>query len=605
MAAAFAYPVFVAFKRGVGVVLSLLGFAVLVSAAGFLLIHFVVSAEPAVPNRAALVLRPSGALEEVLPDDVLRLVRVSERHTVRGYVEAIRKAKVDRRITALVLAPRGLNSPFWAKIQEIRDAVIDFRASGKPVVAFLESGGDQAYYLATAADRIVLVPTSDLDLKGLAMYELFLRGTLDWIGTYPDFLHIGDYKTAVNLYTQRTFTDAQREMSASLTSDQFDQLVRGIADGRSKTEAEVRQLIDKGPFVADAAYQAGLVDELGYHDELDDMMPELGGGDRLVELADYARVSDRSVGIRRGATIALIHAVGTIVSGRSRFDPVNGQLVGSETLVEHIRAARANRSVRAVVLRVDSPGGSSVASDVIWRELMLVKEGDNPLPLVVSMSDLAASGGYYLAMAGDVVVAQPGTLTGSIGIFTGKFVTSGTFAKLGANLEATSRGRHAEIYSPERPFTPTERQKILESMQVFYDQFVEKAAEARQTTPEKIAAVAQGRVWTGRQAREVGLVDQVGGLSTAIAVAKQRARIPEDEEVTLLVYPPRRSLFQVLADGIPGTSDRPSERAAADALAALLGPGERRALAALFAPARLFRPGEGLALMPQAIMRQP
>jgi protease IV len=594
----------VALKRGVGVVLSLLGFAVLVSAAGFLLLHLVVSAEPAVPERATLVLRPSGALDEVLPDDVLRLVRGRERHTVRGYVEAIRKAKVDRRITGLVLAPRGLNSPFWAKVQDIRDAVIDFRESGKPVVAFLEASGDQAYYLATAADRIVLVPTADLDLKGLALYELFLRGTLDWIGAYPDFLHIGGYKTAINLYTERTFTDAQREMSISLTNDQFEQLVRGIADGRGKTEDEVRQLIDQGPFVADAAYASGLVDELAYEDELEELVPAHGGGDSLVELADYARVSDRSAGIRRGGTIALINAVGTIVSGRSAFDPVNGPLVGSETIIEHIRAARANRSVRAIVLRIDSPGGSSVASDVIWRELMLVKQGDNPLPLIVSMSDLAASGGYYLAMAGDVVVAQPGTLTGSIGIFTGKFVTESMFDKLGANLEATSRGRHAEIYSPNRPFTPSERQKILTSMQVFYDQFVEKAAEARQTTPERIAAIAQGRVWTGRQAREVGLVDQVGGLYTAIAVAKQRARIPDDEEPTLLVYPPRRTLFDVVTEGFPGADAR-AERSAAQAVATLIGTREGLALAALMAPARLFRPGEGLALMPHVILRQP
>ncbi len=593
-----------ALKRGVGVVLSLLGLAVVVSAAGFLLLHLLVSAEPPVPARATLVLRPGGALDELLPDDVLTLVRRTERHTVRGYVEALRKAKVDRRITSLVLAPQGLNSPFWAKVQELREAVLDFRTSGKPVVAFLQAGGDQAYYLATAADRIVLVPTSDLDLKGLALYELFLRGTLDWVGAYPDFLHIGDYKTAINLYTESTFTDAQREMSASLTTDQYEQLVRGIADGRGKSEADVRALIDEGPFVADAAYAAGLVDELGYQDELDDLVPELGGGDRLVELSDYARVGDRSVGIRRQSTIALIHAVGTIVPGRSTFDPVNGPLLGADTIVEHIRSARANPSVRAVVLRIDSPGGSSVASDVIWRELMLIKEGDNPRPLVVSMSDLAASGGYYLAMAGDVIVAQPGTLTGSIGIFTGKFVTAGAFEKLGANIEATSRGRNAEIYSPDRAFTPTEREKILQSMQVFYDQFIEKAAEARQTTPEKIAAVAQGRVWTGRQAREVGLVDQVGGLYTAITVAKQRARIPEDEEVNLLVYPPRRSVFEVLSEGLPGSAAR-AERTAAEALAALLGPHERRALASLLAPARLFRSGESLALMPHAIMRQP
>ncbi|MFP5378577.1 MAG: signal peptide peptidase SppA, partial [Vicinamibacteria bacterium] len=349
------------------------------------------------------------------------------------------------------------------------------------------------------------------------------------------------------------------------------------------------------------AYAAGLVDELAYHDELDALVGDMTGAaarEQYVELWDYARGND---GGGRGGTIALIHATGTIVSGRSGFDPVNGPLLGSDTLIEHIRAAHANRAVRAVVLRIDSPGGSSVASDVIWRELMRLKEGDRPLPLVVSMSDLAASGGYYLAMAGDVIVAQPGTLTGSIGVFSGKFVTGGAFEKLGANIETTSEGRHADIYSPDRPFTAEERQKLLASMQVFYDQFVEKAADARQTTPERVAAVAQGRVWTGRQAREAGLVDQLGGVYTAIAVAKQRARIPEDDEVSLVVFPPPKSVLEVLTEQWPGA--RAERGAAAAALAALAGPRERRALASVLAPSRLFGPGEVLALMPHVLGR--
>jgi protease-4 len=593
----------VPFSRGVRFVLSLLGLAVVVSASGFLLLYLLVSAEPAVPDRATLVLRPGGELHDVLPGDLRLFVGGTDRHTVRDFVDALRKAKIDRRISAVVLAPRGMNSPFWGKVQELRDAVVDFRASGKPVVAFLEGGGDQAYYLATAADRIVLVPSAGLDLNGLAHYELFLRGTLDLIGTTPDFLHVGEYKTAINLYTETRFTAEQQEMMASLTRDQFEQLVRGIADGRGRTETDIRRLIDRGLFVADQAQAADLVDELGYEDELDDLIRSLDGdvtGDRQVELSDYVRVGDRAVGIRRRGTIAVVHVVGTIVAGRSGFDPVNGPLAGSDSIIAHIRAARANRAVRAIVLRIDSPGGSSVASDVIWRELMLVRQGDRPLPLVVSMSDLAASGGYYLAMAGDVIVAQPGTLTGSIGVFTGKFVTGGTFAKLGANIETIVEGRHADIYSPDRAFTPDEREKLLESMQVFYDQFVEKAAEARQSTPEKIAAVAGGRVWTGRQAREHGLVDQLGGLQTAIAVAKQRARLPEDEEVHLLIYPPRRGLFDLLTEQWPGVSAR-ADVAAAEALAALIEPRDRRVLASLLAPARLFRPGEILALMPQVL----
>jgi protease-4 len=273
--------------------------------------------------------------------------------------------------------------------------------------------------------------------------------------------------------------------------------------------------------------------------------------------------------------------------------------MGSDSIVEYIRDIRADNSIRAIVLRVDSPGGSSTASDVIWRELMISKSGERARPLVVSMSDLAASGGYYISMAGDVIVAQPGTLTGSIGIYTGKFVTGGTFGKLGANIEATSDGKHAEIYSPDRQFSEEERARIHESMQAFYDQFVEKVAEARHSTPEKIDQVAQGRVWTGQQAKDVGLVDQLGGLQDAIVVAKQRARIPAEEEVELVIYPPRRSFYELLSQ----TIDAPARMSAAESLMSLLGTRDRKLLSALLAPSRLFRSGEMLAHMPYVFLR--
>jgi protease IV len=295
----------------------------------------------------------------------------------------------------------------------------------------------------------------------------------------------------------------------------------------------------------------------------------------------------------------VLNAVGAITSGRGGYDPVNGHVMGSDSLVKQIREIRADRSIRAIVLRVDSPGGGSTASDVIWRELMISKSGNQARPLIVSMSDVAASGGYYLAMAGDVIVAQPGTLTGSIGIYTGKFVTAGTLGKVGANVESVADGRHAEIYSPDRPFNAEERGKMMESMQAFYDQFVEKVAEARHTTPEKIDQVAQGRVWTGRQAKQVGLVDQMGGLMDAIGIAKQRAHIAADEEVEIAVYPPRRSLYDVLTEQF----DSPAQRSAAEALVTLLGARDRMALGALLAPSRLFRSGEILAHMPYVFLR--
>jgi protease IV len=588
-------------KRGLGLVLLLLTLAVLVSVIGVVLLYFVVSPGPRVEQRSTLVLRPGGELFEIVPDDVLQLVSRGEARTVRGYVDALRKAKIDQRIAAVLLAPRALSSPFWGKVQELREAVVDFKTSGKPVYAFLEYGGDREYYLATAADKIYLVPTATLDLTGVATYEVFLRGTLDWIGTYPDLLHIGDYKTAINVFKEKTFTPAHKEMSASINRDQFDQLVQAIADGRRKAEGEVRRAIDEGPLLPEDALRHGLVDDLAYEDELDDLVPDVGapGALKVIESDDYSDVTWESLGVHRRNKIAILNAVGAITLGRSGFDPVNGPVLGSDSFVEYIREIRADSSIRAVVLRIDSPGGASTASDVIWRELMITKNDARKRPIVVSMSDLAASGGYYIAMAGDVLVAQPGTLTGSIGIYTGKFVTGGSFEKLGANIEATSDGRHAEIYSPDRRFTDEERAKVQESMQAFYDQFVEKVAEARHTSPEKIDQIAQGRVWTGHQARQVGLVDQLGGMQAAVTIAKQRARIPAEEEVELVVYPPRRTFFQVVTEQF----EQPAELTTAESIMALLGPRERRILGALLVPSRLFRSGEVLAHMPYVFLR--
>jgi protease IV len=589
-------------KRGLGLVVALLVVALLVSVTATVLLYFLVSPSPRVADRSTLVLRPGGELHEVVPDDVLRMVSRSEIHTVRGYVDALRKAKIDERVSAVLLAPRAIDSPFWAKIQELRGAILDFKTSGKPVYAFLEYGGDREYYLATAADKIFLVPSASLELTGVATYEVFLRGTFDWIGTYPDFLHIGDYKTASNMLTETTFTPAHKEMSESLNRDQFDQLVRGVADGRHKSEADVRAAIDLGPLLPEDALRLGLVDDLAYEDELDDLVEGVGGPGKLqlLETKDYARVTWGSLGVKTRARIAVLNAVGAITSGRSGYDPINGYVMGSDSIVEYIRAIRADRSIRAIVLRIDSPGGGSTASDVIWRELMISKSGEQARPLVVSMSDLAASGGYYIAMAGDVIVAQPGTLTGSIGIYAGKFVTGGSFGKLGANIEATSDGKHAEIYSPDRRFSDEERAKVQESMQAFYDQFVEKVAESRHSTPERIDQVAQGRVWTGQQGKQVGLVDQLGGLQDAVAVAKQRAHIAAEEEVELVIYPPRRSFYELLSE----TIDAPTQqRSAGEAIASLLGSRDRKILAALLAPSRLFRSGETLAHMPYVFLR--
>jgi protease-4 len=333
-------------------------------------------------------------------------------------------------------------------------------------------------------------------------------------------------------------------------------------------------------------------------DQLDDRVASLkspDGTERAVEASVYQRVRPRDVGIRPSSRVAVLHATGIIASGKSAYDPVNGPVVGSDTMIEQIRRIREDDSIRAIVLRVDSPGGSSVASDVIWRELMITRDGNPSRPLVVSMSDLAASGGYYISMPAHAIVAEPGTLTGSIGIFGGKIALGGTMEKIGVATGSVQSGRNADMYSPFEPFSPEQRDKLLGYMKVFYDGFVEKAATSRRTSPGNIDAVAQGRVWTGQQARQHGLVDALGGLDAAVALAKQRAGIPADEEVELVVYPPRRSLYEALTERFQSSSFSIWGQLAAGA--------HQPAIGALTAPVRLFRRGEPLALMPYVFVR--
>lgn len=587
----------VAVRRGIGLVLALIGLAVIVSLASLALMFVVMSSAPSVPSSATLVLRPAGDLAEMQPDNVVGQVLGRDVATVRGFVESLRKARRDPRVRTVLLSPSILELPYWGKVQELRDAVLDFRKSGKTVVAFLEYGGEREYYLASAADRVFLMPTSLLDLTGVASYEIFLRGTLDKLGAYADFVHTGDYKTAANQLTERGFTPEHREMTQSLNREMYNQLVKGIAEGRKKTEAEVRALLDQGPLVAKQALEMGLVDELAYEDQLADLVPELADDDRSrIDGLDYQRVKPESVGFRPRSRIAVLYAVGAIASGRSTYDVLNGPVVGSDTLVEEIKKIREDDSIKAIVVRIDSPGGSAVASDVIWRELMITREDNPSRPIVTSMSDLAASGGYYIAIPGEVIVAQPGTLTGSIGVIVGKIVIGGSLDKIGAAGEEVINGVNAGIYSPFERFTPGQRTRIEAYMNDVYDGFVMRVAESRKATPEKIRAVAGGRVWTGRQAMEHGLVDALGGLDTAIAIAKERARIPEDEDVQLVVYPARRSLYDALSQEFGGVSG-------AGLWAMFAGPNERRAMAALSAPVRLFRRGEPLALMPFTLVR--
>ena len=575
-------------RRGVVIVLILIFCAMLASAGALVLFGMFVEPPVSVPQNAALYMAVKTPLAEVEPADVFsQLVR--REPTLSELIDAIGKAKRDVRVKSLVFTP-STGGGLWAQSQDIRAALADFKTSGKSLTAYLEFGGTQEYYLASVADRIIMMPAGQLDLTGVATYELFFRGALDKLGVQPDLLHIGDYKTAANTFTEKSFTKAHREMSESLNRDWYDELVRVIAAGRRKTPEEVRAAIDGGPYLADQALKAGLIDRVAYEDQLDDEGPEKGT--KRLEATNYYNAVVPSASRIPGARIAVLYATGTISSGRSAPD---GGSTGSETFVEWLRKVRVDPSVRAIVVRVDSPGGSAIASEVMWRELMLTRDLK---PLIVSMGDVAASGGYYIAVPAHTIVAEPGTLTGSIGVVTGKFVLGGAADKLGVGTGSVSDGKRAEIYSPFRPFSADERARVEEQMRTTYELFVSRVATGRRSSREKIDAVGQGRVWTGHQALERGLVDELGGLGRAIRLAKERAKLDVTKDVDLVVYPQKPSLYDLFSNPIT-----PGLTAAGAGANLLFRRPEMRALDAAGAAINRFRRGEMLALMPNVFVR--
>ena len=575
-------------RRGVVIVLILIFCAMLASAGALLVFGLFVEPPVSVPQNSALYLAVKTPLREVEPADVFsQLVR--REPTLSELIDAIGKAKRDSRVKSLVFTP-SQGGGLWAQTQDIRAALADFKSSGKSLTAYLEFGGTQEYYLASVADRIIMMPAGQLDLTGVATYELFFRGALDKLGVQPDLLHIGDYKTAANTFTEKSFTKAHREMSESLNRDWYEELVRAIAAGRKKTPEEVRAAIDGGPYLADQALKAGLIDRVAYEDQLDDEGPEKGT--KRLDAENYYKAVVPSTSRITGARIAVLYATGTIESGRGAPD---GGSTGSETFVEWLRKVRVDSSVRAIVVRVDSPGGSAIASEVIWRELMLTRELK---PLIVSMGDVAASGGYYIAVPGHTIVAEPGTLTGSIGVVTGKFVLGGAADKIGVGTGSVSDGKRAEIYSPFRPFNPEERARVEEQMRSTYELFVSRVATGRQSNREKIDAVGQGRVWTGHQALERGLVDELGGLARAIRLAKERAKLDVTKDVDLVVYPRKPSLYDIFSNPI-----NPGLTAAGAGANLLFRRPEMRAIEAAGAAMDRFRRGEMLMLMPNVFVR--
>ncbi len=499
--------------------------------------------KPAVPSNSVLVLNLDGNLPEVAQVEVdVPLLQNQSEPTVRDMWTALHAAATDPHIKAIALKPRSL-SLGWAKLEELREDLAQFKRSGKPVYAYLQTPGMHEYFLASVADRIYVSPDDYLEIKGFRVESTYLKGALDKLGISFDVDHIGRYKDAGDMFTRSNMSPETREVMNGVLDQVYGTFCTTIAQSRRKSVDDVRALIDKGPFLANAAEQAGLVDTLGYESQMyRDLTDRVKAGE-LPKLSykTYARSVSPS-----GARIALLSGEGDIVRGSFEQPFSQTSVIASETFSKTIQQVRKDSSIRGVILRVDSPGGDAVASDEILHELRLLSAEK---PLVISMSDLAASGGYFISMTGDPIVAYPDTITGSIGVIYGKPNFHGLYEKLGVTKDLLSRGKYADIDSDYTPLSEAERQKLHEGIESTYHSFVSKVAAARKRNYDQIDSIAQGRVWMGAQANKNGLVDRLGGLDTAVQMIREKAKLKE--EVNLVPYPPRRSLFDSLFNTSP------------------------------------------------------
>lgn len=513
-----------------------------------------------VPGKTVLEVNLETALIEDVPDDAVARAMLSGRPVVRDLVEALERAAADRRVVGLLArfgdAPLGM-----AQAQELRDALRAFRARKKFAVAWAETFGEfsssgGSYYLATACDQIWLQPSGDVGLTGILMESPFIRGTLDKLAVKPRMDHRYEYKNALNLFTEKKYTPAHREAVEKVMHSWFSQLAQGIGEGRHLSADQVRAAIDRGPLLGREALDAKLVDGLAYRDEVHDKVKQQAGpGAEFLAWKAYLDRAGRPH--QSGKTIALIYGVGGVRRGKSGFDPLFGEpAMGSDTVSAAFRAAIEDRDVKAILFRIDSPGGSYVASDTIWRETLRARKAGKPV--IASMGDVAGSGGYFVAMAADKIVAQPGTITGSIGVLGGKMYTAGLWEKLGISWDEVHAGRNARMWSGAWDYSPEEWARGQAMLDRIYSDFTSKVAEGRRLPKEQVLKIARGRIWTGEDARALGLVDELGGFPAALRLAKQAARIPETEEVNLRVYPEKRGTLELLIDRLLALGSEPA-----------------------------------------------
>ena len=510
-------------------------------------------------------------IKEDASDSPLKALGLDDSSTLQDTLAALEAGAKDKRVKILV-ARLGTGAMGIAQRQDVRDAVERFRKAGKKAYAFSETFGEVAngtgnYYLATAFDKIFLQPSGDVGLTGTIAETQFFRGTLEKLDVGLRGGQRHEYKNALNTFTESNMTPPHREAMEALLRSVQQQLVTGIAQGRKMSAEQAQNLVDNGPYLAQQALEANLVDKLQYRDEVYDAAKKEAGDDaRLLYLHSYLK--KRGSPYKEGETIAVIYGVGGVQRGESSDNPLTGSTVmGSDTVTKAFRAAADDDKVKAIIFRVDCPGGSYVASDAILREVARARKKGKPV--VVTMGNLAASGGYFVSLSADRVLAQPGTITGSIGVLGFKLLTNGLWGKGGVTWDSVQSAKNANMWSSHSDYTPEQMAKFNAWLDRVYEDFTDKVATGRKLPKERVLEIAKGRVWSGQDALGLGLVDELGGFTRAIEVAREVAKIAADKDVKLVRFPKAKTIFEQLSGDKPENSETAALRALVRAFAPL------------------------------------
>jgi protease-4 len=519
----------------------------------------VIGSKGKVPSKTILEANFEQSFPEEIPDTPAARLTMAERPTLRDVVDALDRGAGDDRVVGLI-ARIGAAPMSMAETQEIREAVARFRAHKKFAVAYSETFGEfgpgnGAYYLATAFDQIYLQPSGDVGLTGIIMESPFIKGTLGKLGMTFHGDHRYEYKNALNTFTETKYTAPHKEAMTGIMNSWFNQIKDGICQARQIAPDKFQAIVDVGPYLGKEAVDAKLVDGVAYRDEVyGKVKSQAGNGAELLYLEKYLDGAGHPHD--SGKKVALVFGVGGVTRGKSDFDPVQGsQTMGSETVAGAIRAAAQDSDVKAILFRVDSPGGSYVASDTIWREVVKARQAGKPV--IVSMGNLAGSGGYFVAMAADKIVAQPGTITASIGVLGGKMLTSGLWDKVGLSWDEIHQGEKATMFTGTHDYTPAEWGRFEAWLDRVYVDFTGKVADGRKLPKERVLEIAKGRIWSGQDAKNLGLVDELGGYDTALKLVKKAINVPESDDVKIVVYPrPKTFLEAVLQRHGAESSDK-------------------------------------------------